>query len=318
MANEMDFLEQLGFLALGSRMRRLSDTLMSDVGGIYRELGIDFAPRWFPLTRLLMERAPTGISDSAAELGFTQPAISQLAREMVDAGLVRADGDPADERRRLLSLTDQGREMAGRLRPIWRWIEAAVTEAAYEAEADLAPSLTRFEAALMREGLRERTLRHAQAARRPVEVIDYAPAHREDWRRIGVEWVSREYVVEPADEKMFSDPEGEVLSGGGAIVFARVGEEIVGTCGLIPVGPDTYELIKMGVTPAARGLGVGRKLGERMLEIARQRGAKRVVLETNHRARAAIQLYRTLGFDHVPPFKASLGRTDTYMAVDLK
>jgi len=49
----MDLIRQLGVLAFGSRLRRLNERLSKDVSRIYRDQGIGFEVRWFPVFYLL-------------------------------------------------------------------------------------------------------------------------------------------------------------------------------------------------------------------------------------------------------------------------
>ncbi len=70
----------------------------------------------------------------------------------------------------------------------------------------------------------------------------------------------------------------------------------MGTCALRKVDDETYELVKMAVTPAAQGRGIGAELAGYAVERARKLGARRVVLETNSRLRAANRVYEKLGF----------------------
>ena len=53
---------------------------------------------------------PGRISDLARVEGVTQPAMTGLANRLEAEGLVRRDGDPADARATLVSLTPAGRE----------------------------------------------------------------------------------------------------------------------------------------------------------------------------------------------------------------
>jgi GNAT superfamily N-acetyltransferase len=51
-----------------------------------------------------------------------------------------------------------------------------------------------------------------------------------------------------------------ILQLDGVIFFARLDEDIVGTCALLHESPGVYELSKMGVDENFRGLGAGRRL----------------------------------------------------------
>ena len=58
----------------------------------------------------------------------------------------------------------------------------------------------------------------------------------------------------------------------------------------------------MYVAPEARGQGLGRRLVAELEASARALGVRRLVLETGVRQAAAIELYRSAGFEFIPPF----------------
>jgi putative acetyltransferase len=77
-------------------------------------------------------------------------------------------------------------------------------------------------------------------------------------------------------------------------------EQVLGCCALVRIGPGEFEVSKMGVTEAAQGRGVGRALLTHVVQAAREAGATRLYLETNHALTAAIHLYEAIGFRPVP------------------
>ena len=66
------------------------------------------------------------------------------------------------------------------------------------------------------------------------------------------------------------------------------------------VNPSTGELKRMYVAPAARGMGLGRRLVAALEAEARALGARRLILETGIRQTAALALYRATGFQPIP------------------
>ena len=50
----MNFIKELGPLALGTRIKNLSELLMKDMARVYKEYGVDFEPRWFTLFQLIL------------------------------------------------------------------------------------------------------------------------------------------------------------------------------------------------------------------------------------------------------------------------
>lgn len=82
---------------------------------------------------------------------------------------------------------------------------------------------------------------------------------------------------------------------------------VVGCGGIHDEGDGTFELRKMYFLPELRGRGMGKKLLRVLLDVARQKGALRLRLETNRKMGRAIALYEAFGFraladaDPIPP-----------------
>ncbi len=62
------------------------------------------------------------------------------------------------------------------------------------------------------------------------------------------------------------------------------------------IGPDDAEILTVGVAPGARRRGLARILIGDLTKRARQRGARRVLLEVAADNQAAITLYNSIGF----------------------
>jgi len=113
------YIAQAGGAALGARLRRLSERIDREVGALYAARGEGMEQRWFGTLDLLDRFGPLGVTQLAQALGVTHVAISQVRESLERAGLIRLDADPADARRRLLSLSAAGRALVDRLRPLW-------------------------------------------------------------------------------------------------------------------------------------------------------------------------------------------------------
>jgi GNAT superfamily N-acetyltransferase len=101
-------------------------------------------------------------------------------------------------------------------------------------------------------------------------------------------------------KKYLISPEKEIIDKGGEVFFALLDNEVVGTCAVIKVDRKSYELTKMAVTKKSQGKQVGKKLGLTVIGFAVSKRAKRIVLDTNHKLIAEIQLYHKLGFVTIP------------------
>lgn len=84
-------------------------------------------------------------------------------------------------------------------------------------------------------------------------------------------------------------------------VVAKDGARVVGWCDIQPGWPHALRhcgCVGMGLLPAYRGQGIGRRLLEACLVQARQAGITRVELEARADNEDALRLYSRMGFAH--------------------
>ena len=83
--------------------------------------------------------------------------------------------------------------------------------------------------------------------------------------------------------------------------MARVDDRPV-ACGAVrKLDETTGEIKRMWVDPAARGLGVGRQLLTALEGAAVELGCEAVYLDTSAHLTEAIALYRSFGYEEIPP-----------------
>jgi putative acetyltransferase len=77
---------------------------------------------------------------------------------------------------------------------------------------------------------------------------------------------------------------------------------LLGGAGIYPspgLPADTCELVKMYLSPAARGKGIGRLLIEKALAFATESGYRNVYIETMPELRKAMSVYEKFGFKYL-------------------
>ena len=149
-----------------------------------------------------------------------------------------------------------------------------------------------------------------------IQIVNYQPHHKEDFKRLNIQWISQYFEIEPLDVQQLDHPDEYILSKGGKIYFAEQKGKIIGTVALKKVTNTKFELSKMAVSPNHQGMGVGQKMGEHLIEEAKQLGCKTLFLESNQQLVAALKLYKKLGFIEVPvgntPYSRSNFRGELY------
>lgn len=316
---KMDLLDEMGALALGSRLKRLSDALMQDGVKIYQQLGMGFEPRWFPVFSYLYRRGPTSITELARGLGVSHPGINKIANELIDARLVMPYRDRKDKRKRVLALTRTGREKYESLAPVWRDIRRSLQCAVEEGGGEFIANLSALEESFRTKDFFTRFVEQSSKPDRVVEVVSYRPEYASAFHDLNQRWILDYFTtLEPADSRVLGDPEGTILADGGEVLFAVAGDEVLGTCAILNTSRECAELAKMAVADAARGQQVGSLLGQAAVEKARARGWQKLLLESNRKLTPAIALYRKLGFVETPfPHPSEYSRADIHMELAL-
>jgi hypothetical protein len=75
-----NIIEELGSLALATRLKNLSDRLAKDVARVYKESDFEFEPRWFTMIYALKEGEELGVTELAMMLQQTHPAVNQVGQ----------------------------------------------------------------------------------------------------------------------------------------------------------------------------------------------------------------------------------------------
>lgn len=315
-----DVLREIGALAFGSRLKRLSDRVMQDGAKMYRASGLEFEPKWFPVYYYLSELGSGSIMDIARGLGISHPSVNQIAKEMISANLISASKDMNDKRRRVLALTSYGEEQRASIQKVWQVIEATLVELLAETGVDFLGYIDTVEEALDQRSLESRFLDKYVASPTAFEIKVFDLALADSFRLINEEWINEDFVIEESDRVALSDPKGYIIDPGGEIIFAceKSSGKAFGTCALIKQSADTAELAKMGVYRSGRGHGLGKMLLIAALEKASAMGFGKVYLETNSKLVPALGLYRHMGFVQMPfPWESDYNRADVYMEIEL-
>jgi ribosomal protein S18 acetylase RimI-like enzyme len=198
-------------------------------------------------------------------------------------------------------LTADGERIYNQIEPLMAEAENSLEHLLSETGYDIADVITKLENALSQKKCYSRVVSSVKSKQmNEVKIVPYNKKYKADFKRLNVEWLQKYFSVEPADEKLLSSPEKEIIRNGGEIFFALLENEVTGTCAVLKVDEVTFELAKMAVDEKAQGKQIGKKLCLTAIGYAISNNAEKIVLDTNNKLEAAINLYRSLGFLAVP------------------
>ncbi|MBK9509411.1 MAG: MarR family transcriptional regulator [Cytophagaceae bacterium] len=124
----MNFYQKLGPLVFGSRLRRLSEGFLSEVNKVYADLGIDFEASWFGVFYLLDKNGELSIHEISEVLEISHSAVSQMVKTLNEKNLVALSPSKHDARKKIVVLTDSGKELLNQIKPVWEALEKTITE----------------------------------------------------------------------------------------------------------------------------------------------------------------------------------------------
>lgn len=296
----MYFYKLAGKVALGSRLRRLADQITSDTAKVYQSYNLDLDPRWFPIIYILSQQESASITQLATDIGHTHPSVSQTVKQMVKHKIVQTSKGETDSRVTVVSLTELGHQLIDKLEEQSRDVYQAVDKLEQEAGISLWQALEKTELALSDTNFIDRVNNERkEREHKDIELVQFKTEHTNAFAELNIEWIEQNFELEQADKNALYEPQKNILEKGGYIYIALYKGEVVGTCALLKMEGNSFELAKMAVSSAAKGKGIGYLLGQAVIAKAREVGAKSVYLESNTKLVPAINLYYKLGFQQV-------------------
>jgi DNA-binding MarR family transcriptional regulator/N-acetylglutamate synthase-like GNAT family acetyltransferase len=242
----------------------------------------------------LAHREETTASELGEELGLDAGYLSRILRGFENDGLIRKRPSEADGRRRLLRLTERGREAFAPL-----------------------DARSRSEIGAMLGGMsiagQERLVKAMRAIEgllsvRPDQMVPYLlRSHRPGdmgWvvHRHGVLY-AREYGWDERFEALVAEIVARFIQHYDPRVercwIAERDGEVVGCVFLVRESEEIAKLRLLLVEPEARGLGIGSRLVEECIRFARQAGYLKITLWTNDVLTSARRIYEAMGFQLV-------------------
>jgi DNA-binding MarR family transcriptional regulator/N-acetylglutamate synthase-like GNAT family acetyltransferase len=237
----------------------------------------------------LAHREETTAGELGEELGLDAGYLSRILSGFQKHGLIRKRPSEADGRRRLLRLTERGREAFAPLE-----------------------ARSRSEIGAMLGGMSIAGQERLVEAMRAIErLLSFRPDLLRPPQPGDMGWVVHRHGVLYAREYGW-DERFEALVAGIVAKFiqqydprvercwiAERDGEVVGCVFLVRESEEVAKLRLLLVEPEARGLGIGSRLVEECIRFARQAGYLKITLWTNDVLNSARRIYEAMGFQLV-------------------
>jgi DNA-binding MarR family transcriptional regulator/GNAT superfamily N-acetyltransferase len=264
------------------------------VGRRIGALSDNFLARSRPMAeaRLLWEIGADGceVRTLRNRLGLDSGHASRLLRSLESDGMAHVEASPADRRIGIARLTPAGLE---------EWAE--IDRRSDEFAASMLEALDERDRGRLIDSMRT-VQRLLTASAVEIREVDAAGSDARQCLRAYVEELNQRWEAGFDPAAGVSAEPRELTPPAGCFLIAYLYGEPVGCGGVKHLEGGPSDIKRMWVSPAARGLGLGRRLLEELEQRVRDSGATVARLETNRVLVEAIGLYRAAGYREVPAF----------------
>ena len=121
-----DFIKDLGYKALDTRFKRISDRMAHDIRKVYKKFDIDIEPNWYLVFMILKAHQKLSIAEIAEKLNYAHPSVVVIIQKMKAKGYVITESDRIDKRKQLISLTEKSMVLLPKLEKLWHSCENSI------------------------------------------------------------------------------------------------------------------------------------------------------------------------------------------------
>jgi DNA-binding MarR family transcriptional regulator/GNAT superfamily N-acetyltransferase len=315
-------MEQFGVLTLGSRLKRLSDYLFTEVQDIYLQCDVPISSTYFPILKLLQKMGSLSVMELAESLHLSHPAVSKQTAKMLKEHLLDKNADESDHRRFLLSLSEKGLAAMEKVEPVLDEMRVIIEQLTDFSSDNFMASLETLEKQVFSEGLANKVLDRVV----PFKILTLNNQHEKGFHDLNLAWLTRYFPdqISTHDLALLENPQKYVSQKGGTVWVAiretNQQDIVLGTIVLIPQADEQVgDILKLSVVEHCQGRGVAQALLSHVFEAARSAGMSKLTLETASCLATARHLYDKNDFvEMVPPKPSLYERADVYMEKQLR
>lgn len=299
----MDLISDLGALAIGSRLKRLSDRMMKSVSEIYKSSGVNFESKWFPIFYVLSREGEKGIMEIAEILNISHPGVIQIAKEMEKAGWIASVKSGADARKRHLKLTEKALQNLPQLEEMWLSFKENNEKVIRASQHNILLAMQEIEDFLDRNNFKRQyyeTFEELKQSKLDIKLFNEKYQTQVEEMVLGIQngefnlGLTAQRQPDLHNLKAFYNDRGNWLW-----IATNYKDEVVGSIGLEKLNDEQAVLRKMFIKQEYRGkkLSLAQRLFEILIIEARKQNFKEILLDTPLVTHAAHRFYERNGFE---------------------
>lgn len=118
----------MGYVALATRLKRISDKMTHSTRLMYKKINIDIEPNWY-LVLILVEKTPNiSVTEIAEKLNFTHQSVITMTNKMVNRDYLQISKGIKDKRKTIFNLTLKAIEILPEISEIWEAGKSVIYE----------------------------------------------------------------------------------------------------------------------------------------------------------------------------------------------
>ena len=153
-----DFLNELKYLGITARIKRLNDALTYSIKRLYESQDMDIEPSWHLILLLLKKNKQLSSIELSKRIQISQPAITKVIKKMIAKGYVKQTMSSVDNRIKIIELTVKSHQNFPKWEKVWDAGQNAIAEMLAD-NAIFFNALSAFEAQQMQLSFKERAQR---------------------------------------------------------------------------------------------------------------------------------------------------------------
>lgn len=307
-----DTIKELGYLAGGSRLRRIYEKLQIGGDKAYKDAGFNFKSSWFPVYYVLsMSSSPLTIMEITAQIAFSHITVKNIIRELDQEGLVKVVGNPKDKRSKLVSLSGKGQLLLNKLEPIWTSFSTVLKDVFSLGHPEMTNILTRIDKALEEIPLNVRMdqlnenfiVRNAHSSEfeaigelmvKVYSQLDGFPSAKDQPRYYEMLVNIGALTKQPATELLVAISQNGKI-GGSVVYFSDM--KYYGSGGTATLEQNASGFRLLAVDQSLRGRGLGKFLSMECIRKAKKDDNKQLIIHSTEFMQIAWKMYERLGFE---------------------